>query len=145
MRFPKSRFFRTPIFGVLLLCTLAARGEDEGKYVGAYYSHTDEAGKDGPSMNVSLGYDRTATVTEDPGTGRTITLFGRWAVNGGGVTITFHPQDGNPAEPPMNFTSGRDGLQATTWNHATWGKATPPPMKKGGAKVKDLYWFTSNR
>jgi hypothetical protein len=35
-------------------------------------------------------------------------------------------------------------MQAVTWDHGTWGKVNPPPMKKGGAKVKDLYWFSTN-
>jgi hypothetical protein len=44
----------------------------------------------------------------------------------------------------MAFQPSHDGLQAVTWNHATWGKANPPPMKKGGAKIKEHYWFTQN-
>jgi hypothetical protein len=43
----------------------------------------------------------------------------------------------------MAFQPGHDGLQAVTWNRATWGKENPPPMKKG-FKVKQTYWLTTN-
>jgi hypothetical protein len=49
--------------------------------------------------------------------------------------------DGRPAEAPMVFQPAHDGLQAVTWNHASWRKVSPPPMKKG-SKVKQLYWLT---
>jgi len=94
-----------------------------------------------PSMNLSLGRDGTATVTEDPGNGAT-TLFGHWVDSGSQVTVTFDAVEGKPVEPPMVFEPGHDGLQAVTWNHAAWGKAEPPPMKKG-FKVKQLYWLTT--
>jgi hypothetical protein len=42
----------------------------------------------------------------------------------------------------MVFQPAHDGLQAVTWNHATWGKVDPPSMKKG-FKVKQLYWLTT--
>ncbi len=58
--------------------------------------------------------------------------------------VTFDAAEGKPAEPPMAFQPSHDGLQAVTWNHAAWGKENPPPMKKGGAKVKEHYWFTQN-
>ena len=95
-------------------------------------------------MNLSLGSDGSATVTEDPGNSTTTTLFGHWADSGSQITVTFDAQEGNPAEPAMAFAPGHDGLQAVSWNHATWGKQNPPPMKKGGAKVKDHYWFSEN-
>jgi hypothetical protein len=77
-------------------------------------------------MNLSLSPDATATGTEDPGCG-TITLFGHWVDSGGEVAITFDAVK----EPAMVFRPEHDGLQAVTWNHALWGKAEPPPMKKG--------------
>jgi hypothetical protein len=113
------------------------------KFAGVYQSRTSDDAKAGPSMNLSLGPDGTATVTEDPGTG-TRTLFGHWVDSGNQVTVTFDAVEGKPAEPPMTFQPGHDGLQAVTWNHAIWGKETPPPLKKGGAKVKDHYWLTQN-
>jgi hypothetical protein len=106
------------------------------RFAGVYRSHFA-----GPSMNLSLGRDGTATVTEDPGTGAT-TLFGHWVDSGSQVTVTFDAVEGKPVEPPMVFEPGHDGLQAVTWNHAAWGKAEPPPMKKG-YKVKQLYWLTT--
>ena len=114
---------------------LADNSAAHSKFTGVYLSH--EAG---PSMNLSLGADGSATVTEDSGTGAT-TLFGHWVDNGGQVSVTFDASAGGPVEPPMVFQPAHDGLQAVTWNHASWGKVTPPPMKKG-SKVKQLYWFT---
>jgi hypothetical protein len=128
---------------VLFLWPLVGHSSDDGKYVGAYFSHANEAGRTGSYMNLSLGYDRTATLSEDPGTGSETTLFGHWAASANGITLTFDPQEGKPTEPPMTFTSGKEGLQAVNWNHALWGKETPPPMQKGGQKVKQRYWLTT--
>jgi hypothetical protein len=114
---------------------LADNTTAHSKFAGVYLSY--EAG---PSMDLSLGADGSATVTEDPGGGAT-TLFGHWVDTGGQVAVKFDALDGRPAEAPMVFQPAHDGLQAVTWNHASWGKVTPPPMKKG-SKVKQLYWFT---
>jgi len=115
---------------------LADSTTGHAKFAGVYLSR-----KAGPSMNLSLGNDGTATVTEDPGNGAK-TLFGHWVDSGGQVTVTFDAEEGKPGEPPMVFQPGHDGLQAVTWNHASWGKVDPPPMKKG-FKVKQLYWLTT--
>jgi hypothetical protein len=106
------------------------------RFAGVYISHFA-----GPSMNLSLGKDGTATVTEDPGNGAT-TLFGHWVETGSQVTVTFDAVEGRPVEPPMVFQPAHDGLQAVTWNRSSWGKVAPPPMKKG-FKVKQLYWLTT--
>jgi hypothetical protein len=106
------------------------------KFTGVYLSR-----RAGPSINLSLGADGTATVTEDPGDSAT-TLFGHWVDSGGQVTVFFDAVEGAPAEPPMVFQPAHDGLQAVTWNHAAWGKVDPPPMKKG-FKVKQLYWLST--
>jgi hypothetical protein len=106
------------------------------RFAGVYLSRFTS-----PSMNLSLGRDGTATVTEDAGNGAT-TLFGHWVDSGSQVTVTFDAVEGKPVEPPMVFQPAHDGLQAVTWNHASWGKVDPPPMKKG-FKVKQLYWLTT--
>jgi hypothetical protein len=124
---------------VLPLAALADGSTSHSNLIGVYLSHE---GKKDPSISVSLGADGSATVTEDTGKGAT-TFFGRWADSGSQVTVTFDPMDGK-TEPPMVFEAAHDGLQAVTWNHAEWGKATPPPMKKG-TKVKQKYWFTTVR
>jgi hypothetical protein len=148
MRLTRSSWLRFSLLGVFVLSPalgLCSSADNRAKYTGAYFSRAHDAGKEGSFMNLSLGYDGSATVTEDPGNGNTMTLFGHWADSGNGITITFPPQEGKPAEPAMTFASAKDGLQPVTWNHATWGKESPPPVKKGGQKVKDLYWFTQNR
>lgn len=129
--------------GVILLLTPQAafpRSKPRPTYAGAYLSHT---GKKGPSMNVSLGDNATATVTEDPGTGP-VTHFGYWTDDGSGVKVTFYPEDGRHAPPPMVFEPTHDGLQAVTWDHSLWGKTAPPPMKRASG-VKNKYWFTTVR
>jgi hypothetical protein len=115
---------------------LADNTTAHSKFAGVYLSRNA-----GLSMNLSLGKDGTATVTEDPGNGAT-TLFGHWVDTGSQVTVTFDAVEGKPVEPPMVFQPAHDGLQAVTWNHASWGKVDPPPMKKG-FKVKQLYWLTT--
>src|SRR5258708_27027685 len=146
MRFSSRFLVRVSVSTGLLLAPMAALSSStsvHSKFVGVYQSHPRDGAKAGPSMNLSLGPDGSATVTEDPGTG-TRTLFGHWVDSGNQVTVTFDATEGEPAEPPMAFQPGHDGLQAVTWNHATWGKENPPPLKKGGAKVKEHYWFTQN-
>jgi hypothetical protein len=106
------------------------------KFTGVYLSQNA-----GPSMDLSLGADGSATVTEDPGNGA-ITLFGHWIDSGGQVAVTFDAEKDKPIEPPMVFQPAHDGLQAITWNHASWGKVDPPSMKKG-FKVKQRYWLTT--
>ena len=148
MRFSRSLLFRASLAGVLLLSPTAAFSSNptlSPKFVGVYFSRSHDAGRSGSFMNLSLGPDGSATVTEDPGTGMTTTLFGHWAVSSNGVTIQFDPQEGKPPVAAMAFASSHDELQATTWDRSKWGKETPPPMKKGGAKVKELYWFNQNR
>jgi hypothetical protein len=145
-------FLQRPIshalfLGTLLVSPLAAFAGNPTaptKFVGVYMSETHNGGRDGSFMNLSLGSDGSATVTEDPGSGTTTTLFGHWVDAGGQVTVKFDAQDQKPAEPAMAFAPAHEGLQATTWNHAAWGKENPPPMKKGGGKVKQHYWLSEN-
>ena len=126
------------LFWQLPSAAFAENAAAHSKFAGVYVSQ-----KASPSINLSLGADGSATITEDPGNGA-ITLFGHWVDSGGQVAVTFDAEEGKPAEPPMAFQPGHDGLQAVTWNHATWGKENPPPMKKGGGKVKEHYWLSEN-
>jgi hypothetical protein len=104
---------------------LSATTTSRSKFVGTYVA---------PAMELSLGSDGSATVTEEPGN-RTVTLFGHWAEANNTVNVTFDAVSGQPTEPPMVFKPAHDGLQAVSWNHDIWGKDTPPPMK-AQAKVK---------
>jgi hypothetical protein len=144
MRSASSLVLRVTACGALMLSPLAAlcgNTNTHSKFAGVYRSR--DAAKDAGFMNVSLGSDGSATVTEDPGTG-TKTLFGHWVDTGSQVTVTFDAEEGKPAEPAMAFQPAHDGLQAVTWDRALWGKENPPPMKKGGYKVKQTYWLTQN-
>jgi hypothetical protein len=115
--------------------TSHAASNPYSRFAGVYESDApppDEPGRPSKpfaTMSLSLGSDGTATVTEDPGTG-SATHFGHWKDNGGSVTVDFDPEDGKPAESPMTFSPSHDGMQATSWDHAFWGKASPPLMKK---------------
>jgi hypothetical protein len=141
-----TRYF---FFYFSLACALAwplsLRGESataHSRFAGVYLSHARGI-EVPPSMSLSLGKDGTATVTEDAGLGAS-TLFGHWVDSGSQVTVTFDAMEGQRAEPAMVFQPDHDGLQAVTWNRASWGKGEPPPMKKG-FKVKQLYWLTTGR
>ncbi len=140
MRASRVLFLHLPLAcATLWPSTQAALADNtaaHSRFAGVYLSRFTS-----PSMNLSLGKDGTATVTEDPGNGAT-TLFGHWVDTGSQVTVTFDAVEGKPVEPPMVFQPAHDGLQAVTWNHASWGKVDPPPMKKG-FKVKQLYWLTT--
>jgi hypothetical protein len=139
MRAFRHLLLHFPLACVVVCASLAAVADNttaHSRFAGVYLSHFAL-----PSMNLSLGRDGTATVTEDPGTGAT-TLFGHWVDSGSQVTVTFDAVEGAPLESPMVFAPAHDGLQAVTWNRAAWGKANPPPMKKG-FKVKQLYWLTT--
>jgi hypothetical protein len=144
MRRANTLFLHLLLTSSLLLLVLPAQAENtaiHSRFAGVYLSHPRNSSEVTPSMNLSLGKDGTATVTEDAGMGAT-TLFGHWVDSGTQVTVTFDAVEGERAEPAMVFAPGRDGLQAVTWNHASWGKVEPPPMKKG-FKVKQLYWLTT--
>jgi hypothetical protein len=133
------------LVGALSLSTALAASSTSStahsRFTGVYLSRGHDGAAAGPSMSLSLGADGTATVTEDPGDGAT-TLFGHWVDAGSEVKVTFDALEGGATEPAMVFQPGRDGLQAVTWNHASWGTVDPPPMKKG-FKVKQLYWLTT--
>ncbi len=144
MRQADYLFLHLLLASALLLPALKVQAENtaiHSHFAGVYLSRPRNSSEVVPSMNLSLGKDGTATVTEDAGRGA-MTLFGHWVDSGSQVTVTFDAVDGGSAEPAMVFAPARDGLQAVTWNHASWGKVEPPPMKKG-FKVKQLYWLTT--
>jgi hypothetical protein len=122
------------------LASFAGNTTNNKSFVGAYFARV---AKTAPSMSVSLGEDGTATVTGDPGTGST-TTFGHWTSEGNQVKVTFDAEADQPAATPMVFEASHNQLKAVTWDHADWGKATPPVMGKG-YKVKYLFWSTSMR
>lgn len=117
----------------LALVATPVFGSPFSHYAGIYSSEapdtTDAAGPAGPAFSVSLGPDGTATVTQDMGKGA-VTTFGHWSDAGSQITIKFDAAGDKPADAPMVFQPGHDGLQAVTWNRAFWGKTTPPALKK---------------
>ena len=131
MFFKHDRPFVGFVLGAwLLLATGAidATTTTHARFAGTYASRSKNDATSGPSMNVSLGLDGTATVTEDAGNG-IITHFGHWVETDSQVKVSFDPVEGRPAEPPMTLQAEHDGLRAISWNHATWGKTTPPVVK----------------
>jgi hypothetical protein len=126
-----DRPFGGLVLGISLLFATGAFGAVEttsARFAGTYASRSGDGKKPGPSMDVSLGIDGTATVTEDAGNGA-ITHFGHWVEKDKQVKISFEAVDGKPPEAPMTLQPERDGLRAITWNHAIWGKTTPPLIK----------------
>jgi hypothetical protein len=69
-----------------------------------------------------------------------VTTFGHWSDSGGQVTIKFDALGDKPGDAPMVFQSSHDGLQVVTWNHALWGKTTPPGLKK-----EDSNWHANKK
>lgn len=125
------------VLGTLLLLatgSIGATPTTHARFAGTYESRTKGDASSGPSMNVSLGLDGTATVTEDAGNG-IVTHFGHWVETDSQVKVSFDPVEGRPAEPPMTLQAEHDGLRAVSWNHATWGK-TSPPVVKSRSRVK---------
>ena len=102
---------------------LADNTTAHSRFAGVYLSHYV-----GPSMNLSLGRDGTATVTEDPGNGAT-TLFGHWVDSGSQVTVTFDAVEGKPVEPPMVFAA------RPRW--AAGGYLEPCLMGQGGSATDE--------
>jgi hypothetical protein len=139
MRSASHFSLRFLLAGAIFLPPLAAFSgtATHSKFVGTYQSDLPKGDKDKfpPSMSVSLGADGTATITQDPGgkASAETTVFGHWVDSGSQITVRFDAAEGKPAPPPMVFQPGHDGLQAVTWDHTTWGKVTPPPMKKGSS------------
>jgi len=137
MKYPRLFLYHLPLACALLWqsspIALADSQAAHPRFAGEYRSI--EAG---PSMSVSLGADRSATVMEDAGNGA-ITLFGHWVDSGGQVVVNFDAVEGEQLERPMVVRSAHVGLRAVTWNQTSWGKVDPPPMGKG-FKVKHLYW-----
>jgi hypothetical protein len=130
MSFLRKQSFSRLLVGALLLAAgaLGATPTTHAKFAGTYASRSAEDAKPGPSIDVSLGLDGTATVTEDAGNGA-VTHFGHWVETDNQVKVSFDAVEGKPAEPSMTLQSEHDGLRAITWNHATWGKAQPPVLK----------------
>jgi hypothetical protein len=106
----RGLLFHVSLYGALLLspvAALASSTDTHSRFAGVYVSHPHDGAKTGPFMNLSLGRDGTATVTEDPGDG-TRTLFGHWNDTGSQVTVTFDAEEGKPTEPAMAFQPGHD-------------------------------------
>src|SRR5271163_1174663 len=123
MSFAHNQRFNGLLAAACLLFPMAALGASpatHARYAGTYASNSASDAKPGPSMDVSLGLDGTATVTEDAGSG-TVTHFGHWAETDNQVTVSFDAVDGKPADPPMTFLAEHDELRAISWNHSTWG------------------------
>jgi hypothetical protein len=135
MRTAKHSFLHVALAGAtFVVLALVANPVFAGsRYAGIYSSEAPDSdvptAPAGPAFSVSLGADGTATVTQDPGKGA-VTAFGHWTDTGSQVTVKFDEVEGKPTEPPMVFSPSHDGLQAVTWNHAIWGKVTPPVLKK---------------
>ena len=109
------------VWMLLEVGALSATPTTHAKFAGTYASRAKDDTKPGPTMDLSLGLDGTATVTEDAGNGA-VTHFGHWAETNGQVKVSFDPVQGTSAEPPMTLQAEHDGLRAIAWNHTTWAR-----------------------
>ena|GEM_PF-3096615 len=126
-RFHLRLLLASAIFLLLPAWAISAKS-NYSRFAGSYESEQANANKPGPSMTLSLGGDGSATMTQDSGKGPQ-TLFGHWTDTGGQARVTFD-SPGQASAAPMVFEPSHGGMQATTWDHAVWGKLQPPVMKK---------------
>jgi hypothetical protein len=83
------------------------------------------------SIELSLGGDGSATVSQSSIGENEITTFGHFKVSGGQLTITFDPSpDGKGTPAPMTFSTGHNELTAVSYDHLLWPKLPPPPLHK---------------
>ena len=85
-------------------------------------------------IDISLGGDGSATVSQSPHGDDEMTSFGHFKVSGGQVVITFDPPpDGKSATPaPMSFSTGHNELTPVAYDHSLWGKLPPPSLHRAG-------------
>jgi hypothetical protein len=85
------------------------------------------------TINVSLGADGSATVSQSPHGDDETTAFGTFKVSGGQIVITFDPPPNGkgPTPAPMTFSTGHNELTPVAYDHSLWDKLPPPPLKKG--------------
>jgi hypothetical protein len=109
-------------------------GETRTKTESLSQSETNDFATKHHTINVSLGADGSATVSQSPNGDDEVTNFGTFKVSGGQITITFDaPPDGKGSTPaPMVLSTGHNELTAVTYDHSLWGKLPPPSMHKGG-------------
>src|ERR1700748_535101 len=105
MYFMHNRSLLCLLLGASLLLevgVLRATPTTHAKFAGTYASHAKDDAKPGPSMDLSLRRDGTATVTQDAGNG-SVTHFGHWVETNSQVKVSFDPVQGTPAEPPITL------------------------------------------
>jgi hypothetical protein len=114
---------------------LSATPTTHAKFAGTYASRAKDDAKPGPTMDLSLGLDGTATVTEDAGNGA-VTHFGHWVETDGQVMVSFEPGAGDTCgtsdDPPGRArrpAGDRVESHHLGQDHTTWGKTTPPVLK----------------
>jgi hypothetical protein len=146
---------------LLLLCAVPLQARDNasklaGNWKGQTYARgeTYEQSREGAyairhhTIELSLGDDGTATLTESPNAVSSTTRFGHWTYSEHRLTLTLDPAAGSttpespastegPAVAQPNFSGnvlvfdvGHGELIPATWDAAVWGKAGPPHLKR---------------
>jgi hypothetical protein len=106
-------------------------GETRTKTESLSQSEMQEFSLKHESINLSLGGDGSATLSQSPHGDDEITYFGHFKVSGGQVIITFDPApDGKGTPAPMAFSSGHNELTPVTYDHSLWSKLPPPPLHR---------------
>jgi len=123
--------------------TLAAREKNPlHKYAGSYQGETRAVGEtrdqsqEGQysvrhhTIELDLGGDGTATLTQSPAGTDEITSFAHWSVAGDTLSLTFDPSGTMPAPSPMTFRIRHKTLVPVTYDHSLWPKLPPPPLNR---------------
>jgi hypothetical protein len=146
---------------LLLLCAVPLHARESasrlaGNWKGQTYARgeTYEQSREGAyairhhTIELSLGEDGSATLTESPDAVSSTTRFGHWTYGEHRLTVTLDSaNDSAPTESPgqhdgtvaaqakssgnvLVFTVGHGELIPATWDAAVWGKAGPPHLKR---------------
>jgi hypothetical protein len=150
-------FRRLPAI-LLLLCALPLHAREKasklaGTWKGQTYARgeTYEQSREGSyairhhTIELSLGSDGTATVTESPDSVSSTTRFAHWTFAQNRLTLSFDPapagtseasnahQPSAPSQPQSStlvFTLSHGELIPATWDPSVWGKAGPPHLHR---------------
>ena len=136
------------IFCVLIFAGAQSHASDHPKkYAGLWRGETLSKGetraefRDGTgasrhhTIELSLGPDGSATITQSPDAVSETTTFGHWTASGDQLTLLPDPAPplaGEPSQPPspMSFTISHGELTPVAWDHTLWKAQGPPKLHR---------------
>ncbi len=150
---PALRLPHCAVFAALLLFAVPLFANDHPKkYAGQWKGETYSKGetraeaREGTlatrhhTLELSLGDDGTATVTQSPDAVSETTSFAHWSVSGNQLTLTFDAPSAQASEAkpdaategpaPLSFAIGHGELTPLTWDHRLWKGQGPPTLHR---------------